>query len=729
MTFCLVACDTMAELALEAWPESEGEDELSEEGVREASLLEAAAQRLKLGEQRLRDADQQLAAAKRERTAAATEVESARAALAKLGAPLPPPLSAPSAVEAPDGAAPSAATLRLFVNFQTSVPDVTEPSLLALFARFGEPRCCHVRRSKSGREGSFASIHLATTRARALEAVSSLSGRLFGGTVSLAPADKQTPCGMPGCGNAPPETELPRKRARRAALAARQLALREEGGRRVRLFGSLSGDSGEAERLLSSLDAVTFVQPMDDGYAAALALGAEATDEAVRASAEPDVSPPSAELRCAPADAAEAQSLAQLPARFAARPDAVDEARPCNWRMLVQPATSPSADGSRLLRCRVCTVSAKGCWQTLLAERKLGLALDLDDTLIKAFSLSDMRAQHASLALEVAAAAQRSNGFLSVGAPDKAMQRELTARLDVCAVWLQRFEEYALRGECPSLKDFALQASPLSMGADRPAGPAYTCYRVPGGLLRGLACECLLLRTSGSPTLLCLRPGWAELRETLRSRFVCIAATHASSEYAAEACRVLDPALGEPHFLHLLRGGGEGEHSSWTVHAPRRVQLPVAASPLEKGARAAPKPLMQHLACFRRESAAAAAAVDDSASLIQKSFLALRAVLACSNAFIALDDLSGGRAAGKVIWAPSDLPRVLCPPPFRPFGPPETARVLNRTGDALVAVHAAFFAAVADGTLLSTSAVQLLASEVAKQEAILLTRLRPAGVT
>lgn len=87
---------------------------------------------------------------------------------------------------------------------------------------------------------------------------------------------------------------------------------------------------------------------------------------------------------------------------------------------------------------------------------------------------------------------------------------------------------------------------------------------------------------------------------------------------------------------------------------------------------------------------------------------------------MALDDCAGGRAAGKAVWAPHDAPRVLCPPPFRPFGPPEE-RVLERCAEALAAIHDAFFDPHSGGAataLAGGSAAELLGRLVVAQESL-----------
>jgi hypothetical protein len=213
--------------------------------------------------------------------------------------------------------------------------------------------------------------------------------------------------------------------------------------------------------------------------------------------------------------------------------------------------------------------------------------------------------------------------------------------------------------------------------------------------------------------LVCIRPGWPVLRELLRSSYWTAVTTHASADYAAEVARVLDPALGGGDLgsrLKLLRGGGEKEHGTWRMHALPRASLPSWAAAEVEAARQ--PPLLTHVACYRRGGEG------EQAECIQKNFIALHAVMPCSNAFVALDDLAGGRAANKDVWAPSDAPRVLCPPPFRPFGPPEE-RVLERCADALRGVHAAFFDALSGGgaaAMQGERAADVLAHAVREEE-------------
>jgi len=553
-------------------------------------------------------------------------------------------------------------TTRLFVVMRSSEPDVSREELMLRFAPYGA-RCCHVRARAAPRR-AFASVHLLGSRADALAAVAALNGTAMGSpggpvTVELAPDRQQTPCAAPRCefahpllpalgdeaDDAPDDAPPPAKRRARARAAAppgappqpqappkappeappqppappaplHVLALALPGRGEPRPCGLLQPAEREAAAAAAALllravgGTVRGCEVEDAAYGASLALAAEAS--ALAAAAQPGACPPGGLLRCCARDAGEAAALAQLPRLLACRADVAGGAEVPPWRLLLQPlgeeegAGAPAgwraaAPAARLLLARTATVASQRAWGGLLAERRLGCALDLDETVVRAYRPEDLRALAQALAAEAAAAARRP------GAAAAAAAREAALRASCAAAWLRHVDEYAREGRCAALRRFELPVQPLALGAPQP--PAYAAYRVPGGLAGGLAGEALLLRVAGAPLLLCLRPGWAALRELLRARFWTAVATHGSVDYAAEAARVLDPALA---LLQLLRGGGEGDSAAWQQHALPRAQLPAWAA--QEAAAAALPPLLGRVACYRRE-----AAEGEDPGLIQKS--------------------------------------------------------------------------------------------------------------
>jgi chemotaxis protein histidine kinase CheA len=749
--------------------------------------------------------------------AAAATTAAAAAARPRLHDPRrPDPRRLASAALPP--AAPHVPTVRVFVYFRGATATATNEEVLAAFRPFGG-RCAHCR-DRPPPHRAFASVHLACSAADAEAACRVLDGRPLGGggiaaaavSVRVAPPTQQTPCTAPRCPMAsaapaaddcaafsdagapsappPPAGGGALKRARHAAAPygtddamaaadaappARLLTVTlapAPGGAPPRPpapAGILSPEprhpsAHAAAALLHALnDIVKGCAVADTGYAAAMALAADAAHAGALGGGGAGCV-----LRCTPRDGAEAAELATLPFALSARAGGGDEADApdSGWRLMLSALPAPLPDAAvllppglpppRLLHARLCSLGALRAWQWLLPERRLACALDLDETVVRAYRLGDLALAHETMRLEAEAARRTAAGLAvaasvasAAGPPSAAAAsaaaavasttaaEELASRVECAACWLRHLEAFAVSGRVPALSRWASPAATFPPGstgflAAPPAVPAaaplgasatsaaasYTAYRVPPGAGAGLGCDACLCRVGGEALLVCVRPGWGRLREVLRARFWTGVATHASLDYAATVARLLDPALAESAKLSLLRGGGEGEHAEWrTPHAHPR--LPPSAEDAAAGAAAAP-PLLAHIASFRREPEAPPpggpgfGAPPGVPTLIQKSFGAFRGVLPASNAFVALDDLVGGRGGGAAVWHASDAARVLCLPPFRPFGAPEVgAPVLVRCADALSAVHDAFFARAAP----AGDAVACLSAAVREQEA------------
>ena len=107
--------------------------------------------------------------------------------------------------------------------------------------------------------------------------------------------------------------------------------------------------------------------------------------------------------------------------------------------------------------------------------------------------------------------------------------------------------------------------------------------------------------------------------------------------------------------------------------------------------------------------------------LAHKSFAAFRGLCPAQGAFLALDDLVGGRSAlpqwrqplwQQGVWDEADAPRVLCPPAFRPFAATELGgdHALELAAQTLEAIHSAFFAELeAQGCLPTSTALRAAA--------------------
>jgi len=620
----------------------------------------------------------------------------------------------------------AAPTTRLFVNFKGSQAPygVDDEAVLACFAHLGA-RCAHVR-SRAPPRHAFASVHIAGGPTAVAAAVAAMDGQRLGQhsvTVCVAPAEQQTPCTAPKCltaaaeaeasAEAHPASKRPRlppveeltPPASPACAPGRVLSLVLPGcppGAAQQLSAGLlqplpghPSCAAAAELLLALPEPLKGCQVAEEGYRAAMALAADAASASAPGSRAAQGL--ACLLRCTPRDSQEAQALAGLPCALSARADEGD-----SWRLLLQPGALEGAPtptlgdcpphAARLLSARLCSIACVRAWTQLLGERRLALALDLDDTVVKAYRVQDLAAQAEQLRAEAEAAREAAQAELKLllharpgEGGDARLRRDAaqaqaqaraacaSARQHTCASWLAYLHAFATAGCVPALQRYAVPTDPLLGGA------RYTAYRVPGGLSKGLLGDAALLRISGEAMLVCVRPGWPRLRDCLRARFWSCVATHASLEYAAEVARLLDPALTQ---LALLSGGGEAEGAQgW-----RSVALPPAPTP-----DAAAPPLLAHIASFRRDAPAQQPGeAPPQLQLIQKSFAAFRGVQAAGNAFLALDDLVGGRAAGTGVWGLPDANRVLCPPPFRPFQPREEA-VLERCAEGLTAVHAAFF--------------------------------------
>ena len=424
----------------------------------------------------------------------------------------------------------------------------------------------------------------------------------------------------------------------------------------------------------------------DEDYSCAMALAAEATD--LMRPLEPRAVPPGGMLVCTARSELEAVAQAGLPRLLSCKPrvEGVEGEARAGWRVLLQPCAPP------MMRARPCDIAHLRSWQQLLGERRLACALDLDDTVVKSFTLNGLCCEAKRLETELAeaAAARRLAGGGAL--PNQAA---LEARVRLCQWWAKSMEEYQTSGKCTRLSGWATPANGLVLGAEeRVSTVRYVSYRVPAGTGSpgtALGCEVLLLHVSNAVLMVCIRPGWPVLREVLRSRFATVVATHATAEYAAEVVRVLEPAQGS---LQLLRNGGL-EGAAWRKHTMPPVQLPAWVLAEEKAAAAQTRPMLTHVVSFRKNMSAALGEDGEvpfgatSEQTAPKNFVALRGSGACSNAFVALDDLSG-RGRGSNIWAAEDLARVISPPLFFPFGPPEE-RVLERCAEALKGVHAAFY--------------------------------------
>jgi len=382
---------------------------------------------------------------------------------------------------------------------------------------------------------------------------------------------------------------------------------------------------------------------------------------------------------CTPQNETERALLASLRGTLSTK--TIDE----EWRCMLLPADTnngtvaelPPPGGlfmPRRMHVRLCNHGMVRKWMDLLSQRVLALALDLDETVVKAYREHDLHQLIQQMRDEDG---HRAN-----------------ARLRTAEKWLDYLHAFAQQESCPALARYAQPWSMVSLGGGAPNEAStqrpYTAFCVPGGLREGLPGDCALVRVAGEPLLVCIRPGWPALRAVLQKCFWTSVATHASLEYACEMARLLDPGL---YRVNLLRSGGEGAHDKWQM-----LQIESSVWGSNHGSAAQEKPLLAHIASFRREMYLPAVSSDEDApmpplQLIQKSFGALSKAQPCCNAFVALDDLIGGREAGSGVWTVNDSRRVLCPPPFRPFARPQPGddRVLERCAEALLSVHSAFF--------------------------------------
>ena len=634
---------------------------------------------------------------------------------------------------------PLPCTTRVFVKFTTSVPDVDDEQLMQLFKPHGA-QCAHVQ-SRSPPKRAFASVHLALDENAALAVVRATNGMALGPqgrriTVQLAPARDQTPCSRSHAGSpaalVPPDRgdgPFPAKRLRLPGApgaplkvqdftppqspadspAAKLLVVVSAAAPQGLVAGLLlpGGPPGEAQYGTMQMllpDAVRVHRVELAQYTHALALAADAAACAARSVSPAQASGLECVLLCQPRDEGEHCALQLV--------DGVLSAKSCHddWRLMLAPHSQQAQHQGpgRLLRARLCPLSSVRRWSDLLTRKHLALALDLDETVVKAYRVCDLHDLATQLQAEAEAAkaqaqaAPRRAGMGS-SAADDAGKRARTA-----ALWFNYLHAYASSptSSCPALAMYAQPWTSVTPGAH---AAQYTAYCVPGGLAGGLSGDCALVRVAGEPLLVCLRPGWPLLRECLSSRFWTCVATHASPDYAAEMARLLDPGLSR---VHLLRSGGEEQHSEW-----QQLQFSSSVWGSSTGGTPCASPLLSHIASFRRDPADAAADGADAGAqlpplqLIQKSFGALGKAMPCCNAFVALDDLIGGRESGAGVWTLGDMQRVLCPPPFRPFAAGED-KVMEHCAAALAAVHDAFFQAPGD-----CSAAHL-AALVQQQEAV-----------
>ena len=635
-------------------------------------------------------------------------------------------------------------TTRLFVKFATSVPDADDEQLMQLFRAHGA-RCAHVQ-SRPPPKKAFASVHVAGDEQHARAVVSATNGIALGPhgrtiTVQLAPSSDQTPCSRPHPGSPPTARASPdrnggpfgAKRPRLPAAggqgdamwghttaaplkvtewtppaspadspAAKQLVVVTDAAPQGAVAGMLlpGGLNGEARGhqngavMMLMPDVVRVHRVEQVQYEHALALAADAAACASRSVSSAQSPGLECMLLCQPRNEGERAALnaALLDGMLSAKSSHED------WRLMLVPdlQQAQAQQPGRLLRARLCPLASVRRWSELLTHQQLALALDLDETVVKAYRLCDLHElatqlhADAEAARAQALAAPRNAGLRS--AATDASKRARTA-----ALWFNYLRTYVETSSCSAL---AMYAQPWSSVSPGPHAAQHTAYCVPGGLAGGLSGDCALVRVGGEPLLVCLRPGWPLLRECLRTRFWTCVATHASPDYAAEMARLLDPGLSR---VHLLRSGGEGQHSEWQ---PLQVPPSVWGSSNGGAGGAQMQPLLSYIASFRRdpEDGADAAAPLPPLQLIQKSFGALGKAMPCCNAFVALDDMIGGRESGAGVWTLSDTQRVLCPPPFRPFASGED-RVMEHCAAALAAVHETFFQAPGDSSAAHLAAL------------------------
>jgi hypothetical protein len=644
---------------------------------------------------------EQAAAQARSAVQASASAAARRASLAPQAAPVPP------------------CTTRLFVKFETSVPDADDEQLMQLFRAHGA-RCAHVQ-SRPPPKSAFASVHVAGDEQQARAVVRATNGMALGPhgrtiKVQLAPGEDQTPCSRPHPGFPTAQASPKRPRLPGVTLrvqewtppaspadspAAKLLVVVTDAAPLGVVAGLLL--PGEAQRhqngavMMLMPDAVRVHRVEQVQYEHALALAADAAACASRSVSSAQSPGLECALLCQPRNEGESSALnAALDGMMSAKSNHED------WRLMLvpDPQQAQAQQPGRPLRARLCPIASVRRWTELLTHQQLALALDLDETVVKAYRLCDLHELATQLHVDAEAAraqagASPRNADLGSAATD-AGKRARTA-----ALWFNYLQTYAETSSCPAL---ALYAQPWSSVSPGPHAAKYTAYCVPGGLAGGLSGDCALVRVGGEPLLVCLRPGWPLLRECLRTRFWTCVATHASPDYAAEMARLLDPGLSR---VHLLRSGGEGQHSEWQ---PLQVPPSVWGSSSTGGVAGTPtQPLLSYIASFRRDPEDAADGADAAAplpplQLIQKSFGALGKVMPCCNAFVALDDMIGGRESGAGVWTLGDSQRVLCPPPFRPFAAGED-RVMEHCAAALAAVHETFFKAPGDSSAAHLAAL------------------------
>ena len=765
-----LAAEAAAAAAAAAAAEAAAADAAAAEALRSAqALVRETAQAVECAKSREAALQAELAAAMTARRTAMAAAAAAQRALAPLErAACAAAVAATDAAEAAEDAerasqatpvaAPPGAdggrTTKVYVHYRGSVPGATDAEVMAAFAPFG-PRCAHGR-SRELPQHAYMALRLACGPAEAAAVCATMDGQRLGAAgvrvnVRVAPPEAQDPCtecaGAAGRGAgalkrsraaaaldagapdspesvdllAPPPLGGPLLLVRHPAVAALDGSGVSIGRAPPAPAGLLCAAPGvpgaaQAAALLAALsdDGCVLVHPVLANaheasiYGTAMALASHAAGGGGAGCL----------LSAMPRDGAEAAALAALPSAMSAVPrDAAAGSEAEQWRVLVSPLPA-GADGSRLLRAQACPLPALRGWQTLLPARRLACALDLDETVVRAYRLGDLGAAAAALAAEGAASRTRAA---------------------CAATWHGYLKTFALTGRCPALERHAAAASTFAPGAGLggplpPALAAYVAYRVPPRAegAAGLTCDACLLRVGGEALLLCVRPGWRALRAVLRRSFWTAVATHAAPDYAATVVALLDPQLAGG--AHLLRGGGEGPLGAWTPVSPL-PRLPPAKEDAGEttGAEAdAQPPCLTHIASFRRDPEP-----PTGVELIQKSFGAFRAAMPACEAFVAVDDMVGGRAAaasGAHVWLPVDAARVLCTPPFKPFGPPERGTAaLEAAALALTAVHADFYARAdwithsgGDGTGTHGDAAAALAAAVRAQEARLFPT-RPPG--
>lgn len=576
-------------------------------------------------------------------------------------------------------------TVRLWVHFAQGPPPEPESALLAAFGPWAA-QCAHWKPAREGKPG-VAAVHLACSPEVAACAAAQLTNSNIGGSCALvhvAPEREQTVCGTLRCPmgggkllriDAPAEQE--------SALPLRTFCFSTGGV--ASAAGLLQPQASSphapaAVMLLNTLpEAVQGYEIRDVEYAAAMLLASHAASDG------------ECVLAVVPRDADEQAVCAALPSAMAVRLAVEEEGA---WRVSLRPLRgAPVSTRERLLCARLCELRVLRAWQRQLHDRRLSLGLDLDETVVRSYRLGDLVQEEARLRATAAAAslAASQTAWDDPGRPVVVQAAgDARRRAAAAAAWVAHLTAFSTTGVCDALRQHSVAAATFAPGASYAAAAAlalphqaaamrrYTAYHVPAGSPdNSLGCDACLCRVAGESLLVFVRPGWPAFRDVLRRRFWTVVATHGTLDYAATIAALLDPS---PQARIMLRAGGEDGHAEWVRSGSGSGALRLHGQP-----EAAAPPVLEHIASFRREQA------DAENPLIQKSFCAFRAVQPAHNAFVALDDLVGGRTQACAVWAAPDVRRVLCPPPFRPFAPREP-HVLQKCGDALAAVHEQFFA-------------------------------------